>query len=474
MFFRKVKTPGIAHVAYLLGDRSEALVVDPRRDVDEYVRLARREGMTIRYVVETHRQEDFVMGSAELAKKLGAKVVTLGHRLFGHSDIMLTDGEEIELAGVRLKALHTPGHTPESTCYAVFLKDSSAAWGVFTGDTLFIGETGRTDLPDREKTGDNAGLLYDAIHGKLGQLGDQTLLWPAHGSGSVCGGNIAERDESTLGFERTCNPVYRDDRESFIRRKIRERIPRPPYFELMEKWNLEGGRPLLAQPGGIAVLSAEKFASEMKQGVVFDTREPEAFAAGHIPGSLNVWLDGLPVFAGWLATHTTPVYLVLPTPDDLEVALKHLARVGVDAVKGFLATGFGGWRDAAMPIARAQTITPRELEAHRDQHLVLDVRDDLEFEDEGHMPGARHMFVGYLDRYLDRIRKDLETPPSIVTTCSVGHRSGLALSLLEREGFQAVKNLLGGMTAWDELRFPNEKGPAPTSVTTPDVEGERK
>lgn len=473
MLFRKVKTPGIAHVAYVLGDQGEAIVVDPRRDVDEYVSVARSEGLRVRYVLETHRQEDFVMGSAELAKKLGAKVVSLDHKLFGHSDLKLADGESLDLAGLRVKALHTPGHTPESACYAVYLPGVDLAWGVFTGDTLFIGATGRTDLPDREKTGENAGLLYDSVRAKLAPLGDQALLWPAHGAGSVCGGDIADRDDSTLGLERACNPVFRESREAFIARKLRERIPRPPYFRTMEVWNLEGGRPLAKPASAVPVLAPKDFAREMKQGLVVDAREPEAFASGHVPGSVNVWLKGLPVFAGWLATERTRVYLVLPSLDDLEDALKHLARVGVDAVEGVLAKGFEGWRDAGMPVASISTITPRELAESREHHVVLDVRDDQEFEEEGHIPGARHLYVGYLDEHHGRVREALKAKPSVAVTCSVGHRSGVAVSVLERHGYTNVKNLLGGMTAWGALELPKEKGSA-GSVTTPEVEGERR
>lgn len=198
MFFKRIKTPGIAHAAYVIGNEGEAAVVDPRRDIDEYLAAARAEDLTIKYVIETHRQEDFVIGSAELARVTGAKIVNGRHELFGHGDIRLEDGEDFSFKGLRLRALHTPGHTPESMCYAVFIPDSpDRAWGIFSGDTLFIGEAGRTDLPDPKKTGQNAGLLYDMIHEKLLPLGDQAMLFPAHGSGSVCGGNIAERDEST-------------------------------------------------------------------------------------------------------------------------------------------------------------------------------------------------------------------------------------------------------------------------------------
>ncbi len=473
MLFQKVKTPGLAHVAYVLGDEGEALVVDPRRDVDAYVAIARAQGLRIRYVLETHRQEDLVIGSGELATKLGAKVVSLDHKLFGHSDLKLADGEELGLAGLRLKALHTPGHTPESTCYAVYVRDSKSAWGVFTGDTLLMGETGRTDLPGREHTGENAGLLYDAVRGRLAPLGDQALVWPAHASGSVCGGEIVERDDSTLGFERTYNPVFLEDRDVFIARKVRERLPRPPYFRTMEAWNLEGGRPPAKRASAIPVLRARAFASEMKQGIVLDTREPEAFAGGHVPGSVNVWLKGLPVFAGWLATDTTRVYLVLARLDDLDDALQHLARVGVDAVEGVLSDGFAGWRDAGMPLAMTGTLSPSDLMAARDDHAVLDVRDDREFEVEGHIPGARHLYVGYLDEHAERVRAALSARPFIAVTCSVGHRSGLAVSLLERQGVRGVKNLLGGMTAWHKLELPMERGAA-GSVTTPDVEGARR
>lgn len=225
MHFEKFKTPGLAHLAYLIGDEGEAAVVDPRRDIDDYLTSARENDLAIKYVIETHRQEDFVIGSRLLVERTGAKVVSLDHELFGHSDIRLKDGEQFALGGLKLRALATPGHTPESTCYALFVADApERALGIFSGDTLFIGETGRTDLPNPKKTGENAGALFDAVHTKLLPLGDQAMLWPAHGAGSVCGGNIAERDESTLGLERAYNPVFTKTRASFIEAKVRERI----------------------------------------------------------------------------------------------------------------------------------------------------------------------------------------------------------------------------------------------------------
>jgi hydroxyacylglutathione hydrolase len=472
MFFQRIKTPGLAHNAYLLGDKEEAVLVDPRRDIEEYLKLARENDLIIKYVLETHRQEDFVIGSKEIAEKTGAKIVSLDHALFGHSDIRLADGETLTAGSLRFKALHTPGHTPESTSYAVWLADiPERAWGVFTGDTLFIGETGRTDLTDPRKTREHAGLLYDAVHEKIAPLGDQTLLWPGHGSGSVCGGNIAERDESTLGLERACNPVFTKGRAAFVEAKLRERIPRPPYFTLMERLNLKGGMPVAMKPDGVRMLPAKKFASEIKQGIVLDAREPEAFAAGHIPGSYNVWLDGMAIFGGWLANQTTPVYLVLDDSSQLETAVLSLARLGVDNIQGVLAGGYAAWRDAGQPLAYSGTIAPRELADARDKLVVLDVRDDMEFEDEGHIANARHLYVGYVDEHHGRV--ELDRKATIAVVCSVGHRAGLAASILRRNGYPNVKNLLGGMTAWTKLELPTTKG-SERSVTTPDIEGKRE
>jgi hydroxyacylglutathione hydrolase len=332
---------------------------------------------------------------------------------------------------------------------------------------------GERICPIQKKTGENAGILFDAVHAKLLPLGDQTILWPAHGSGSVCGGNIAERDDSTIGVERTYNPVLKKTRAEFIAAKIKERIPRPPYFKHMEKVNLKGGMPAGKTAASIPLLPAKKFASEMKQGIVIDTRDPEAFAGGHIPGSINIWLKGLPVFGGWLANETSRIYLVVSQMADLEKAVTHLARIGIDGVEGVLAKGFDAWRDAGMPLARAATTDPRQLEKELATTTVLDVRDDSEFEEEGHIPGARHLFVGYLDDHLDRIKADLQRKPSIAVTCAVGHRAGVAVSLLERRGIQNVKNLLGGTTAWKKLDLPMRKDSEHT-ITTPDIEGERK
>lgn len=463
LFFRRVKTPGLAHVSYVIGSRGEAAVIDPRRDVDEYIEIARMNGLDIRYVFVTHRQEDFVLGSAELARLLGARIVTGDHELFGPSDQRLRDGDTMYMGDVVFRALHTPGHTPESTCYAVYLPDAPGrAWGVFTGDSLFIGEAGRTDLPDPERTGENAGLLYDMINLKLSPLGDQALLLPAHGAGSVCGGNIANRDDSTIGLERSYNPAFTRSRESFIESKLKERLPRPPYFRTMEVVNLMGGLPMNDLVGALRALSPRAFEQASTHGIVIDTRAPEAFAGGHIPGSYSIWLGGLSVFAGWVANAETPVFLVLPEQVDPSVAVRSLARVGIDRIEGMLAGGFEAWRNAGMPIRDAGTISPRELAGGIRVHerpVLLDVREDAEFEDEGHIPGAKHIYVGHLEEQIGALDSEFGKSRMMIVTCSVGNRASLATSILRRYDFAHVYNLLGGMTAWQKLGLPTVTGP---------------
>lgn len=455
MKMQRIETPGIAHYAYVIADGTEAAVIDPRRDVQEYLDAARQLGGRIKYVVETHRQEDFVMGSANLVRETGAQVVNGEHELFGHGDLRLKDGGTFTVGDLTLRALHTPGHTMESMCYALYApQNDERAWCVFTGDTLFFGTTGRTDLPDADKSVENAALLYDSVHDKLKDLGDTTLVLPAHGAGSVCGSGMAERPYSTIGEERRYNEVFTLSRDDFARRKGGERIPRPPFFRHMEKVNLEGGMPPARRLGGVPLLDARTFAERGRDELVYDTREPEAFAAGHVAGSHSIWLGGVAVFGGWIGDEHSPIYLVSDRVDDADTAATHLSRIGIDCVEGALAGGFGGWRKSGQPLETSSAITPRQLHERRDEFQVLDVREADEFA-EGHIPKARHMYVGYLPDQLDELSLDRERP--VAVTCSVGHRAGLGASILLRHGFNEVHNLLGGMTAWSALDLPVER-----------------
>lgn len=458
MFFQRVKTQGLGHNAYVLGcGDGLAVVVDPRRDVAEYLQLARDNDLSIAYCIETHRQEDFEFGSASLAELTGARILAGKHPLFGRVDVQVGDGEEFTVGTTRFVALATPGHTPESMSYAVYPADAGdRCWGVFTGDALFVGDTGRTDLSDPEKTADNAGLLYDSVHRKLAPLGDQAILLPAHGAGSACGGNISERDESTLGIEQATNPVFKKTREEFMAQKAGENLPRPPYFSHMEVVNLEAGRPVPASPDD-RVLPPRDFRDRAKNGIVIDTRSPDAFAGAHIQGSYNVWLEGLSTFGGWLADENTPIFLVVEQPAKAPVAIAQLARIGIDRIEGVLVNGVEAWREAGFPIEALGTTSASEAARWNEggDLTILDVRDDMEWKKK-HIPGAHHTFVGHLEENLPAIPKDRR----IVVHCSVGHRSGLAVSILRRHGYTNVHNMLGGITAWEKLGLPLDKNQA--------------
>lgn len=471
MFFQAIKTPGIAHVSYVLGSDGEALVVDPRRDIDVYLDTLQAQGLRLRYVLQTHRQEDFVLGMKALAQLTGARTVAGKHPITGYAGLQLGERERLQLGRLSLLTLHTPGHTPDSFSWAIFLDSHpTLAWGVFTGDALFAGETGRTDLFHPEDTYDNAALLYDAIHREVLPLGEQALVFPAHGAGSVCGGSIDDRDWTTLGIERHHNPVFVLGREEFIARKLRERRPRPPYFTHMEALNLQGGLPLAREPRAIPMLSPRDFQQASQDWLVIDAREPESFAGGHLPGSLNIWSDELPRFGGWMARPDAPVFLVLPEGLDPRQAVLSLARIGIDRVEGILAGGFGAWRETGLPIERSATLTPLELQEQAERYQTLDVREISEFE-EGHIQNARHAYVGELEERLPGLGLDPEAP--VAVTCNTGHRSGLATSILLRHGFHDVSNLLGGVTAWKKLDLPMVEGPPPRPSPVPGAEEPR-
>jgi hydroxyacylglutathione hydrolase len=452
MELKRIETPGISHYAYLIADGGEAAIVDPRRDIDDYLHEARKLGTRIKYVIETHRQEDFVMGSSYLAEQVDACIVNGEHELFGHGELRLKDGETFSIGALKVRALHTPGHTMESMCYAVYApQNPNSPWCVFTGDTLFFGTTGRTDLPDKDKSVENAALLYESVHQKIASLGDNALLLPAHGPGSVCGSGMAERPYSTIGDEKEYNEVFTLSKEVFSQKKGGERLSRPPFFRYMEKVNLEGGIKPVISPGKVDLVHVAEFAEQSGGGLVFDAREPEAYAGGHIANSYSIWLGGLPVFGGWIANEESPVYIVTEQEHEIDAAAMHLSRIGVDNVQAGLAGGFGSWRSSGQEIKRAGTIAPRELAAKLEDYQVLDVREIDEY-DAGHIPGAAHMFVGELEENLSKLNFDSERP--VVVTCGVGHRAGIGVSILLRNGYQNVSNLLGGMSAWKKIKLP--------------------
>jgi hydroxyacylglutathione hydrolase len=452
MIFERIKSEGLAHNSYFIGSGSSAAVIDPRRDVQVYLNLALKHGMKIKYILETHRNEDYVVGSLELGYDTNAPIYH-GPELKWKYGTPLKDGQEFRFGKLLLTAVHTPGHTDESVSYIVTdLSSGMAPVIVFTGDALFIGDTGRVDLYGTSEIPRLASDLYDTIFRRILPLGDSVILCPAHGAGSVCGISIADRDDSTLGIERIQNPALKhSSKDDFIRYKSAERPERPPYFTMMEKYNLEGP-PLLSCLPIPSPLTPAEFNTEIEKGaIVVDTSLPSAFGGAHIKGSYSIWLDGLPNFAGWMLPYDKPILLVLEDHDHLEKAVTYLVRVGYDKIIGFLKNGIEGWYDSGLPTESLPLLSVHQLKEKLDRGedlVVLDARDQAEW-DSGHIRGSLHLYVGHVEAGLSEIPRD----KPVAVLCSVGHRAGIAASVLLRAGFPKVYNVLGSVTAWRHAGF---------------------
>lgn len=452
MKFERIKSEGLAHLSYFIGSEDEAIVIDPRRDCQVYVNLARKEGMNIKYIFETHRNEDYVIGSLELKKFTGAEIYH-GEGVDFKYGKYLKEDKEFNFGSMRLAALHTPGHTDESMSYILTdLDTGKEPVIVFTGDTLFIGDTGRIDLYGPEEAPRMAANLYDSLFNKILPLGDRVILCPAHGAGSVCGGAIAKRDYSTLGLERVQNPVLqKTDREEFIKFKIEEQLEFPPYFEKMEQYNRQGP-PLLQGLSVPKLLSPDEFRAEMEKGaVVVDTRMPHSFGGAHIKDSYNIWLEGIPSFAGWMLPYDKPVLLVLEEKEQLETAVSYLIRLGYDNIVGFLNGGISAWYMEALPINGFNFISVHSLKnklEKKEEITLLDVRKKKEW-NEGHIEGAKNIYVGKLEENLDKISKEFP----VIVYCDSSRRSSIAASVLKKHGYNNVYNVLGSMTAWKNAGY---------------------
>jgi hydroxyacylglutathione hydrolase len=446
MFHEVVHSEGLAHLSYVIGDKGEAAVIDPRRDSQVYLDIAYGKGGRITHIFETHRNEDYAIGSMDLARRTGAKIYHGKALPFTYGN-PVAENDTFTLGSMVLRVLETPGHTYESI--SITLADK--AYGeepvaVFTGDALFIGDVGRTDFfPDRAE--EVAGLLYDSIFRKLLPLGDHVILYPAHGAGSVCGSGIASREFSTLGYERKHNPVLqKTDRKEFIRHKVSERHYQPPYFKRMEKYNLEGPPPLDELPRPVP-LSANRFAEAMEGGMlVVDARSPEAFAGAHIPGTISIPLDMIPGFAGFFLPYDRKILLVTQESDDVETAVRRLVRIGYDDVAGYLEGELRAWEMSGRPYASMAVLHARDLDRRitsGQKFTLLDVRSEEEWK-KGHLPGALHIYLGDLPGQLDRIPKDRP----VTTYCASGGRAMIAASILRKSGFAEVEDSLGSMSAW--------------------------
>jgi len=445
-----IKSEGLAHNSYLLLAGSEGAVIDPRRDCRVYKHLASKNCAKIKYIFETHRNEDYAIGSLELAYSTGARIYHGPGLEFKYGETLM-DGQEFNIGELRLKSIHTPSHTDESMCYAITdLGAGKDVALVFTGDTLFAGDVGRTDPYGPKEAPRLAETLYNSIFNRILPLGDGVIACPAHGAGSVCGGAIAEREETTLGLERRQNPAPQKTKEDFVSFKIGEYHERPPYFRKMEEYNLNGP-PLLKGLPNPKPLQPKEFTEEIScGGVVVDTRSPPAFGGAYIESSYNIWLEGLPAYAGWVLPYEKPILLVLEYKKDLDKAVPYLIRLGYDAITGYLSGGIDARYNEALPIEHMGLWTAHDLKEKLNGNItVLDVRGGDEWRD-GHISGALNIHVGPLEEHI----KEIPSDRPVATLCKVGLRASLAASILRWTGFKEVYTVLGSMTAWKNAGYP--------------------
>ncbi len=454
MYFEQFYLGCLAHASYLLGSEGEAVVVDPQRDVDIYLEAAEQQGLTIRHIFETHLHADFVSGHKELAARTGAKIYIGAEAgaTFPHVDVR--DGSEVAVGKLRIHVLETPGHTPESICLVVTdTERSSAPWAVLTGDTLFLGDVGRPDLSKTHTPQQLAGLMYDSLHSKLLKLPDEVLVYPAHGAGSLCGRKMRAERSSTIGTERLTNYALQiPNRQEFVR-QLTENLPaRPEYFAQDAEINREGA-PALAELEDLPAVSPTELRAMIDRGVVvLDVRSAEQFAAGHIPGSINIALSGQ--FASWagaIVGLSSDLALVADSPAQLEEARLRLARVGIESKRGYLQGGVEAWKQAGFSLKTLRQISVEDLRKQLDAGKlhVLDVRREPEWQ-AGHIAGA----VWWP---LDKFNKSLpiaDKSAPLAVHCKSGYRSAIACSLLRRAGFENVIDVIGGLDAWQQAQLP--------------------
>jgi hydroxyacylglutathione hydrolase len=451
MLFERIESKGLAHYSYIVGDGPIAFVVDPRRDCDIYIELATGAGMRVAGILETHRNEDYAVGSVELAARTGAEIWHADAQLDYRYGRAVEGGQMWRVGDLTLEAIHSPGHTPGSMSY-LLREPGSAPWMVFTGDALFAGDVGRVDFLGMDKAPEMAGLLYDTIFGKLLPLGDEVILCPAHGHGSACGGSISDRTWSTLGLECKLNPKLQfTDRDPFIA-NVAKKLEKPPYFEKMEAWNVKGA-PILGTLPTVTPLSPAEFAKRAQEAIVLDTRMELGFGAAHVPGAIAIWSDGVARFAGWFLPQDKPILLVNETSDSTRI-VRALVRIGYDDFAGSLAGGMVAWHEAGLESGSIRTITVQAL-CHAldadEEPWVLDVRSDAEVS-ESRIPDAQHIHVTQLPGRLYEVPRDR----AIYIFCAGGMRSMVAASLLKRAGWEDLVVVLGGLSGWHSTTCPLE------------------
>jgi len=457
MIIQRFFTRGIAHSSYLLGDLNACAIVDPRRDVDIYVDAAQSFGMKITHILETHLHADFVSGHIDLAKRTRGQIYApkSGDCKFDH--VGISEGDDLKIGNMVLSVLETPGHTPEHITYVVTDKARGTEPAcIFCGDTLFVGDVGRPDLfPGRAK--ELASDLYESLQSKLLTLPDFCEIYPAHGAGSLCGRAMAAKRSSTIGYEKLYNAALQiRDKSKFVESLTTKMPATPDHFSRCSEINRKG--PVLVEnlpvPTPLDPLAFKKTA-EKRDVVVLDTRSYEAFGGQHVPGAYNVDFSGnFATFAGWVIPHDKGILLVSESSEEAQDAVIWLRRVGLDNPIGFLEGKMHSWANEGLPTNHIGQLSAEELHSwitKGESVMLVDVRARSEFEI-NHIKGAINVPAPELrTRY-----EELEKKKQVILICRTGHRSSLAASLLEQEGFRDVSTVAGGMQGYSAAGYAPE------------------
>lgn len=454
MHVQQLYTNCLSEAAYFIASEGEAAVIDPLRDIDAYLKLAEEKGVKIKYIFETHFHADFVSGHLELSKATGAPIIYGPNTEAGFKFHLATDGEEFTIGKLKMKVMHTPGHTLESTCYLLH-DEQDKPYCVFTGDTLFVGDVGRPDLFSGNLSKEElAGMMYNSLQTKIKTLADDVIVYPAHGPGSSCGKNLGPQTYSTIGEQRASNYALQDMAQEAFVKTVTEGLSKPPaYFPLNAKINKQGYDSMDdVMAKAMQPLSVDAFKIKEQEGAwILDTRNATVFTQGFVPNSISIGLEGrFAEWAGSLLPLKQPLILVTEPGQEKESAIR-LARVGIDNIQGYLDGGVNAWTAAGQELDMIIDIEADEMAMdipHDSNMEILDVRKPTEF-DTAHVKGAHNL---PLDTMMDTLNLAMvDSEANLYIHCAGGYRSVIAASLLKRQGFHNMRNVLGGFAKMKDI-----------------------
>ncbi len=459
MYFKQIVTPGLGCFSYIIGCPAarEMVVIDPKRDVQDYLDISRDEGMRITHVIDTHVHADHVTGTHELKSHTDCDIMMYETSPVEYEFTPLKEGQKLEVGNAGLEVLHTPGHTPDSMSLLVTdFTRGQEPWIILTGDVLFVGDIGRPDLVGEARLDEQIDNLYNSLYVKLSEYPDYLEVFPAHGAGSLCGRGMSSKQNSTLGFERKHNPMLGFDSYEAFHLAMNQDFPsRPKSFTHIITTNANGV-PLLERCPIDLAMEPEKFEESMLAGgVVLDVRDTASYAGYHIPGSLNFgFSDSLANWVGMVVSPTADLLLVVNSHEDYDLMRIELHRIGYDNIFGYLRGGISSWIYSGRPIEKLSIDSAQALHQlfeQGEQPSIVDVRTPGEVE-QGYIPGSKHISLS--DILSGNF--DLSEEGHHILYCASGYRSNIAASYLQQHGYWDVRALAGGFLAWDRAGYPTD------------------